>query len=126
MLEKFFHLSDRGTSVGQEVKAGISVFLISVCALFMNIQIVMEAYSGNIPYSGIYLGATITAFVGTLILGFLCNLPLVQTSSLGMSTILISMLGVDSGLTYANLLAVTFVAAVIYLVIMLHANLYFI
>lgn len=118
MLEKFFHLSDRGTSVGQEVKAGISVFLISVCALFMNIQIIMEAYSGNIPYCGIYLGATITAFVGTLIMGLLCNLPLVQTSSLGMSTILISMLGVDSGLTYANLLAVTFVAAVIYLVIM--------
>ncbi len=118
MLEKFFHLSDRGTSVGQEVKAGISVFLISVCALFMNIQIIMEAYSGNIPYCGIYLGATITAFVGTLILGFLCNLPLVQTSSLGMSTILISMMGVDSGLTYANLLAVTFVAAVVYLVVM--------
>lgn len=118
MLEKFFHLSDRGTSVGQEVKAGISVFLISVCALFMNIQIIMEAYSGNIPYCGIYLGATITAFVGTLILGFLCNLPLVQTSSLGMSTILISMMGVDSSLTYANLLAVTFVAAVVYLVVM--------
>ena len=118
MLEKFFHLSDRGTTAGQEVKAGISVFLISVCALFMNIQIIMEAYSGNIPYCGIYLGATITAFLGTLILGFLCNLPLVQTSSLGMSTILISMMGVDSGLTYANLLAVTFVAAVIYLVVM--------
>ena len=119
MLEKFFHLSDRGTSVGQEVKAGISVFLISVCALFMNIQIIMEAYSGNVPYCGIYLGATITAFVGTLILGFLCNLPLVQTSSLGMSTILISMMGVDSGLIYANLLAVTFVAAVVYLVVMM-------
>lgn len=118
MLEKFFHLSDRGTTAGQEVKAGISVFLISVCALFMNIQIIMDAYSGNIPYCGIYLGATITAFIGTLIMGFLCNLPLVQTSSLGMSTILISMLGVDSGLTYANLLAVTFVAAVVYLVVM--------
>jgi|GEM_PF-363389 len=118
-LDKYFHFSDRGSTLSREVKAGLSVFFISVCALFMNIQIVAEGFSDNVPYSGLYLGATIVAFAGTLLLGIVCNLPLVQTASLSMSTVMISTLGAESGLTYANLLAVTFIAALVYLVVMI-------
>lgn len=118
-LDNYFHFTERGSTAGREVKAGLSVFFISVCALFMNIQIVIEAFGKDIPYCGLYLGAVITAFIGTLLLGAVCNLPLVQTASLSLSSVMISMLGVNSGLTYANLLAVTFVAAVVYAVIMM-------
>lgn len=114
MLDKYFHFTERNSTAGREVKAGLSVFFISVCALFMNIQIVMEAFEKDVPYCGLYLGAVITAFIGTLLLGVVCNLPLVQTASLSLSSVMISLLGVDSGLTYANLLAVTFVAALVY------------
>lgn len=117
-LNQYFHFIEKGSAMGSEVKSGLSVFFLSVCALFMNIQILIQAFSDDIPYCGLYLGATATAFAGTLILGLVCNLPLVQTASLSLSTVMISMLGVDSGLTYANLLAVTFVAAVVYLAVM--------
>ncbi len=117
-FNQYFHYIERGSTIGSEVKAGLSVFFLSVCALFMNIQILISAFADDIPYCGLYLGATVTAFVGTLLLGFVCNLPLVQTASLSLSTVMISMLGANSGLTYANLLAVTFVAAVVYLVAM--------
>ncbi|MGN0299148.1 MAG: hypothetical protein ACI4C1_08230 [Lachnospiraceae bacterium] len=117
-LDSYFHFTDRSSTMSQEVKAGLSVCFISVCALFMNIQILIQAFSDDIPYCGLYLGATLVAFVGTLLLGLVCNLPLVQTASLSLSTVMISVLGVDSGLTYENLLAVTFVAAVVYLILM--------
>lgn len=117
-LNQHFHFIEKGSTMGREVKSGLSVFFLSVCALFMNIQILITAFADDIPYCGLYLGATVTAFVGTLLLGFVCNLPLVQTASLSLSTVMISMLGVNSGLTYANLLAVTFVAAVVYLAVM--------
>ena len=117
-LDNYFHFTRRGSSAGREVKAGLSVFFISVCALFMNIQILIEAFSDDIPYCGLYLGATLAAFAGTLIIGVLTNLPLVQTASLSLSTVMISTIGAGSGLTYANLMAVTFVAAVVYLVVM--------
>lgn len=119
VLDKYFHFTERGSTAKREVKAGLSVFFISVCALFMNIQIVIEAFGDDIPYCGLYLGTVITAFIGTLLLGLICNLPLVQTASLSLSSVMISMLGVDSGLTYANLLAVTFTAAAVYTVVML-------
>lgn len=115
-LDSYFHFTEKGSTLGNEVKAGLVVFFISVCALFMNIQIVIQAFSSDIPYSGLYLGATITAFVGTLLAGLICRIPLVQTASLSISTVMISMLGAGSGLTYSNLLAVTLVAAVVYLI----------
>jgi len=119
VLDKRFRFSERGSTAGREIKAGLSVFFISVCALFMNIQILIDAYANDIPYCGLYLGATIIAFIGTLLVGIICNLPLVQTASLSLSTVMISMLGTSSGLTYANLLAVTFAAAIVYLIVML-------
>lgn len=118
-LDQFFQITQRGSTVGQEVKAGVSVCLVSVCALFMNLQIVTKAFSGSVSYCGLYLAATLTAFLGTLLLGLLCNLPLVQTASLSLSTVLISTLGAGTGLTYENLLAVSFVSAVLYLALML-------
>ncbi len=113
-LDKVFHFTARGSTMSGEIWAGLGAFFISVCALIMNTQIIGTAY-GN--YAGSYLAVTLIAFAGTVLLGALCNLPLVQSASMGLSTILISMLGVDTGLTYANLMLVTFVAAVVYLIV---------
>lgn len=113
-LNKFFHHLDRGTTMKSEIGAGLGAFCIAVCALMMNTQIIGSAY-GN--YAGSYLAVALICFIGSLLLGILCNLPLVMTANMGLSAVLISMLGTDTGLTYANLMAVTFVAAIIYLVI---------
>lgn len=117
-LNKFFHFYERGSSVKQEIGAGFSVFLISICALFMNVQILTGAFGNDkIPYAGLYLGATIVSFIGTLLLGVVCNLPLIQVASLSLSSVFISILGANTGLTYANLLAITFISAVVYLLL---------
>lgn len=113
-LDKIFHFTERGSSMGGEIGAGISAFFIAVCALIMNTQIIGGAYGS---YAGSYLAVTLIAFAGTILLGIVCNLPLVQSANMGLSTVLISMLGVDTGLTYANLMAVTFIAAVLYLIV---------
>lgn len=115
-LDRIFHFTERGSSLGSELGAGMGAFFLSVCALIMNTKIIGGAY-GN--YAGSYLAVTLIAFAGTILLGVICNLPLVQSANMGLSTVLISMLGVDTGLTYANLMAVCFVAAVIYLIVVL-------
>lgn len=115
-LDRVFHFTERGSSMGSEIGAGMGAFFISVCALIMNTQIIGGAYGS---YAGSYLAVTLIAFVGTILLGIMTNLPLVQSANMGLSTVMISMMGATTGLTYPNLLAVTFVAAVIYLVIVL-------
>ncbi len=113
-LDNLFKVTERGSSVGAEVKAGFGAFCIAVCALLMNTQTI-GTYYGN--YAGAYLAVSLIAFAGTLLLGVFCNLPLLQTANMGMSAALISLLGSNTGLTYANVMFVTFLAAVLYLVI---------
>ena len=115
-LDKVFHFTERGSTMKSEIGAGLGSFCIAVCALLMNTQIIGSAYGNS---AGSYLAVGLLCFAGTLLLGIICNLPLQQTANMGLSSVLISMLGTDTGLTYANLMAVTFVAAVVYLALVL-------
>ncbi len=113
-LDRMFKITERGSSVGNEVKAGIGAFCIAVCSLLLNAQIIGTSY-GN--YAGAYFAVSVIALLGTLLLGVLCNLPVLQTANMGISTALIALMGSNTGLTYANIMLVTFIAAIIYLVI---------
>lgn len=113
-LDSWFKISERSSTVGSEIKAGLGAFCIAVCALLVNAQVIGTTY-GN--YAGAYLAVSFIAFAGTLLLGVLCNLPMLQTANMGISSVLISMMGSNTGLTYANLMFVTFIAAIIYLII---------
>ena len=115
-LDKFFHFTERGSSFKKEIGAGCIAFFVAVCALVMNAQIIGNVY-GN--YAGSYLAATILCFAGSLLLGILCNLPLVQTANMALSTAVISMLTANVGITYWNLMAISLVGAIAYLLIAL-------
>lgn len=115
-LDLRFHVSERGSTVGQEIKAGFSAFCIATCAVLMNTQIIGSAY-GN--YAGAYLATALIAFIGSLLLGIICNMPVQQSANLGLASVMITMLGTDTGLTYANLMLVCFVGALAYLAVML-------
>lgn len=103
----------------KEVLAGISAFLISVCVLLVNTRIICETLSSDqAGYVGTYLAATLISFVGTMVIGFVCNLPFVQLPSLGMTSSFIALLGAGNGLTYYNLLVISFFGALVYSVVM--------
>lgn len=115
-LDSFFKVSAQGSTVSQEISAGIGAFCVAVCALLMNTQIIGTSY-GN--YAGAYFATSLIVFAGTILMGIICNLPLIQCANMGMSTVVITMMSTNSGLSYANLMFVTFIAAIIYLVIIL-------
>ena len=126
LLNHFFHQSDLGSNLGREIAAGILLCFLGVCGIFMNMQLVcryiydftaMDAAAMGEAYASYYFLAMVLAFAGTLLMGIFARLPLVQISGLGISTVLITTLGVGSGLSYANLLAVCFVSSLLYIVL---------
>lgn len=126
-LDKKFRFIERGSTLGNEIKAGVTAFLISMCVLFLNMQLLSTSGLLSIStsevgyYTGFYFGAALLTMLATVAVGLVCNLPLIQSASLGLSTFFVSMIAGHEGLSYGNLLLITFVAAVIYLVIMLTA-----
>ena len=133
LLNKFFHHVDRGSHLRSEVLSGIVIFLISICVLFVNMQILGQSILGNLEistspadpvsiaaaeqYVAIYQGSLIVAFISAILIGLVANLPFVQLSLMGLSTSIIGLLGVGNGLTYYNLLFISWIASIITAVI---------
>lgn len=130
LLNKYFHHVDRGSHLRTEVASGILVFFLSICVLMMNLQIATA-----IQYPSIELGTSpndptniaiatnivaqyqasiLIAFVGSLLIGLIANLPFVQLSLLSLSTGVVTYLSNASGLSYPNLLFLSFLSAILY------------
>lgn len=123
-IDTLFQIRKRGSSFSREIKSGVYSFLIAMCFVFINMRLIASSGVLSIPsnemynyYAGIYLGSTVVSFISTLLVGLICNLPVIQASSLSMCNAFITMVSLESGLCYENALVISFAAAVVYLVI---------
>ena len=125
LLNRYFHHIDRGGTLGGEIGAGITMMILSVCSIFLTMQVIANAQgAGSLTvgesgdfYATTYLAAILVSFIGTLVVGIVARLPFVQTSSLSLTVMMISMVGAGSGLTYYNVLFISFLSSIIYAVI---------
>lgn len=122
LLNKYFHHIDRGGSLGGEIGAGITMLILSVCSIFLTMQVIANNNGGTLLaatesadfYVATYLAAMLVSFAGTLVIGIVARLPFVQVSSLSLTTTMISLVGADNGLTYYNLIFISFISSVLY------------
>ncbi len=119
-LNKYFHHIDRGSSLKTEVTAGIFICIMTVCAMFMNIQLLSSvtltgttAENGEVIAS-MWFWTMIIACAGSVLMGLVARLPFTQTSGLGLSSVMMTMVGYTAGITYYNLLAICFLASLVY------------
>ncbi len=128
-LNKFFHHVDRGSHLRSEVLSGIVLFLVSICILFVNMQIVGHFILGDLEistspldpnsiaaakqYVVLYQGAIIISFVSAIVIGLFANLPFIQLSLMGLSSSIIGLLGIGNGLTYYNLLFISWISSIL-------------
>lgn len=127
-LNGFFGYAERGGTFSGEIVAGIGMAFLAVCGMFMNMQLVATLFVTNYAestmnqiatngevYAMTWLASMLAACVGTLLMGLVARRPFVQVSSLSLSCVLVSTVSLNAGLTYYNMLAICFVANVIYL-----------
>lgn len=124
-LDNLFHYASRGGTFGGEIGAGVLMGILAVCCVFMNMQLVTplglaeDASAATIgeAYALTYFVSMMATLVGTFVAGLVTRLPLVQTTSLGLSLVLVSGLGAATDLTFENLLFVNLVSSVALVVV---------
>lgn len=89
-MDKFFKLSERGTTVKIEMTAGITTFFAMVYILMVNANMFANPFGDGtnvlgVSYGAIYIATAISAVVGTVLIGLLANLPLAQASGMGLN-----------------------------------------
>jgi adenine/guanine/hypoxanthine permease len=84
-VEGFFHLRERGTDVGTEVRAGVTTFMVMVYILALN-GIIIAQPLGLDPIA-VAAGTALIAGVMTIAMGLVTNYPFALAAGLGLNAV---------------------------------------
>lgn len=85
-LDSFFRVTERGSTIGTEIKAGICTFLTMSYILLVNPQILAAA---GLPAKEVVTATALCSMVGSLLVGLFCNMPFGLSPGMGLNAYLV-------------------------------------
>jgi AGZA family xanthine/uracil permease-like MFS transporter len=126
MLDTYFKISQRGSSVAQEVRGGVVTFFTMAYIVALNPLIIGLAKDGNGKFLGggdapnLALIAAATALVAgvfSILMGVVANFPLALATGLGLNTFVA--VGIASKMTWADAMGLVVLEGIIITVLVL-------
>ncbi len=123
-LDGFFKLTERGTSVGAEVRAGITTFLVMAYIIFLNPAILSNMFEADSAEQIAFITAAsaataLLAGVLTIAMGLVSNYPIALAAGLGINAIVAFTLVLGLGLSPAGAMGVIVLEGLIILVLVI-------
>ncbi|HEY8178457.1 MAG TPA: NCS2 family permease [Candidatus Limnocylindria bacterium] len=84
-MESWFHLSERGTNVGTEIRAGVTTFLVMVYIIAVNPAIIAGPL--QLDPVAVAAGTALVAGLMTLLMGLATNYPFALAAGLGLNAV---------------------------------------
>src|SRR6266513_2160824 len=113
-LDRYFGLSESGTSVRTELVAGITTFLTMVYIVFVNPQILGNA---GMDKGAVFTATCIAAAVSTLVMGLYANYPIALAPGMGLNAFFAFTVVLGHKYTWQQALAGVFCSGVIFFLI---------
>lgn len=113
-MDKFFKLKENGTTVKTEVVAGFTTFLTMAYILFVNPVILAQA---GMDKGAVFIATILAAVIGTLIMGFVANVPFAQAPGMGLNAFFTFTVVLGLGFTWQQALAMVFICGIINILI---------
>ena len=123
-LDSYFKLTERGTTVGTEVKAGVTTFLVMAYIIFLNPLILSNMFAAESAEQAAFIPAAaaataLLAGVLTIAMGLVSNYPIALAAGLGINAIVAFTLVIGLGLSPAGAMGVIVLEGLIVLVLVL-------
>ena len=123
-LDAFFKLTERGTSVGAEVRAGVTTFLVMAYIIFLNPLILSNMFGDDQAAAGAFIPAAaaataLLAGILTIAMGIVSNYPIALAAGLGINAIVAFGLVLGLGLSPAGAMGVIVIEGLIVLVLVI-------
>ncbi|MDO5044511.1 MAG: NCS2 family permease [Coriobacteriia bacterium] len=115
-MDAFFHLSERNTSVGQELRAGITTFLAMAYIIAVNPSILSAA---GVPFTAALTATCFGAALMTILMGLIANRPIALASGMGINAMVAFGLTLDMGLDWRIAMSAVFIEGVVVLLLVL-------
>ena len=120
-FDSYFKLSERGTNIGTEVRAGVTTFLVMAYIIFLNPLILSNMFpEGAERDAFIPAAAAATALLAgllTIVMGLAANYPIALAAGLGINAIVAFTLVLGLGLSPAGAMGVIVLEGLIVLVL---------
>ncbi len=119
-LDRYFKISDRGSSIGQEVRGGIVTFLTMAYIIVLN-PIILSGkpdIDGNeLDFAMVAAGTALVAGVLTILMGVVANFPLALAAGLGLNAFVAFSLA--NQMTWADAMGLVVIEGLVILVLVL-------
>ncbi len=115
-LDSFFKLTERGTTIGTEVRAGLTTFMVMAYIIFVNPSILGEA---GLDPAAVAAGTALIAGVLSILMGLVANFPIALAAGLGLNAAVAFGLVLGAGLTPAAAMGVILIEGLVVLVLVL-------
>lgn len=114
MLEKFFKLKEKNTTVLTEIMAGLTTFMAMSYIIFINPVVLSNT---GMDYNAVYVATILASMFGTLLLGLVANVPYAQSAGLGLNALFTYTICGSLGFTWQQGLAMVFICGIINLIV---------
>ena len=114
LLDKFFHLTEKGTSVRIEIIAGITTFLTVMYIVPLNGIIMSNA---GMPIEAVITGTALITIVATILNGLWANTPIAMSVGLGLNSYFAFSLVIGQKLPWETVLGIVFLSGVFFLLL---------
>ncbi len=113
MLAGYFRLREHGTTVGTEVLAGLTTFMVMAYIIFVNPAILSFAsvpalQSQGVPFAPALAATCLVAALATAAMGLVTNYPLAVASGMGLNAVVAFQLIAAQGLPWPAAMGVIF------------------
>jgi adenine/guanine/hypoxanthine permease len=113
-MERLFKLSERGTSVKTEVRAGIATFLTMAYIIVVNPGILSNA---GMPFAGVLFATVLVCAISSILMGVYANLPFGLAPGMGINAFFTFGLVLGMGLTWQTALGAVFISGLVFLLL---------
>ena len=123
-IDGYFGITARGSTVGREVRAGLTTFMVMSYILFLNPIILSNMFAGDEAAQGAFIpaAAAATALIAGLLsiaMGIVANVPIALAAGLGINSLVAFGLVLGAGLSPAGAMGVIVLEGLVVLVLVL-------
>ena len=115
-MDKFFKISERGSTVGREVVGGLTTFLAMAYIIAVNPGILVDA---GIPFEAALTATCFSGALMTIMMGLIANRPLALASGMGINAIVAYTLCLGQGVDWRVSMSVVLLEGVVILILVL-------
>jgi AGZA family xanthine/uracil permease-like MFS transporter len=123
-LDRFFRITERGSTVRIEIVAGITTWLTMAYILFVNPQVlgfagIPDLQSKGLPFAQVLTVTALAAGVMTIVMGVVANYPFALAAGLGLNAFVAFTLVAADGLTFPQAMGVIVAEGVLITILVL-------